>query len=341
MARPLRVEFAGAIYHVTARGNARQNIIADEGDFHELRDRLGRTVVRFGWDLLAFVFMHNHLHLFLRTPQPNLSKGMQYLLSGYANWFARRHKRPGHLLQGRFRADLIESENYYWEVSRYVHLNPVRTRRPLAARPEDWPWSSYRGYVRERDRLEWVAYDALLAAWQGESGGSHPARAYRRFVEAGMSTPPSNPFDAAAFGWILGSQDFVDRLRGHVAGKSPGDSVPQQRRLASLDVQQVFTGVAEAFRVTRESLSAGRGGFARSVAAWMARRLTSATLAQLAHELGLSHFGSVSNLLRAVEKERAESAALRQQLEELESRLTARPGPATPAAGSRKTKNKT
>ncbi len=107
---------------------------------------------------------------------------LQYLVSGYASWYAKRHRRPGHLTQGRFKAALVQDERYFWTVIRYVHLNPVRGKRPLAAHPADWPWSSYPGYARRQDRVGWVAYEA----WQGEMGGSHPEAAYRRFVEEGL-----------------------------------------------------------------------------------------------------------------------------------------------------------
>jgi len=152
--------------------------------------------------------MPNHIHLFFRTPRPNLSRGMQRLLSGYANRYARRHRRPGHLFQGRFKGELIEDESYFWSVSRYIHLNPVRGKRPLVAHPRDWPWSSYPGYGHKRKRFAWVGYDLVLDAWQGIRGGSQPAVAYRRYVEQGLAEPPANPLAAAAHGWLLGSQDF-------------------------------------------------------------------------------------------------------------------------------------
>ena len=106
--------------------------------------------------LYAFVLMTNHLHLVLKTPRANLSKGMQLLLSSYANWWARRHHSGGHLFQGRFRAELVEDETYLWVLTRYVHLNPVRAG--IAARPELWPWSSSPGYAY-RNRFDWVAYE--------------------------------------------------------------------------------------------------------------------------------------------------------------------------------------
>ena len=126
MPRRLRIEFEGAIYHVMAPGNGRQSIVHDGEDRQRLIDDLARTVARSGWQLLSFVVLGNHLHLLLKTPRPNLARGMQAFLSAYALYAARRRRRSGHVFQGRYRAELIEDESYYWTVSRYIHLNPVR-----------------------------------------------------------------------------------------------------------------------------------------------------------------------------------------------------------------------
>ena len=191
MARRLRIQYSDAIYHVMARGNGRQDIVQDDADRGRLVACLERAVRRSGWSLYAFVFLTNHLHLVLKTPRPNLAKGMQLFLSSYANGWARRHRHCGHLFQGRYRTELVEDETYLWVLTRYVHLNPVRAA--LSATPEAWIWSSCPGYFRRRDRLDWVAYDALLAAWAGEFGRTDPEASYRRFVAAGLTTPPAPP----------------------------------------------------------------------------------------------------------------------------------------------------
>ena len=196
MPRRLRLEYPGALHHVMARGNGRQDIVRDDRDRQHWLDTLERTTGLFRWELFAFVLMSNHFHLFLRTPEPNLSRGMQRLLSGYAIWWARRHRRPGHVFQGRFRAQVIEDESYFWTVSRYLHLNPVRADQ-LVDHPRDWPWSSYPGYASARRRLDWVAYDTLLAALQGEYGGSDPSDAYRHYVTAGLRQPIASPLEGA------------------------------------------------------------------------------------------------------------------------------------------------
>jgi REP element-mobilizing transposase RayT len=160
MARPLRIEFEGAWYHVMSRGNERRRIVRDDDDRTRRLDWLRRTVETYGWHLHAFVLMDNHDHLYVETPEANLSPGMQHLNGSYTSYFNRRHRRSGHLFQGRYKAQLIENEGHFWEVSRYIHLNPVRAR--LADRPEDWRWSSYRGYHRATRQLPWVKYGRVL-----------------------------------------------------------------------------------------------------------------------------------------------------------------------------------
>ena len=329
MARPLRIEYAGATYHVMSRGNARQAIFRDDIDRGNLLEDLEDVVVRCGWELFSFVFMPNHIHLFFRTPRPNLSRGMQRFLSAYANGYARRHRRPGHLFQGRFKGELIEDESYFWTVSRYIHLNPVRGKHPPAGHPRDWPWSSYPGYADNRKRLSWLAYDMVLEAWQGGSGGSDPAAAYRRYVEQGLKIPPENPFAKAAHGWLLGSKGFVDKIRSKMKSPRFADEVPRARPLASVDIESVLAAVARYYKVDRKILaSRGNGHIARPAAAWLARRLTTATLRELSAPLGLGRPESVSNLTRRVDRNLARNPGLRKALAKIESQII------------RKTKNK-
>jgi REP element-mobilizing transposase RayT len=323
MARPLRIEFPGAIYHVMSRGNARQTIFRDEYDYQRLLDGLSVVVSRLGWDLICFVLMPNHFHMLVRTPQPNLSRGMQYLTSGFANWCGRRHRRPGHTFRGRFKSTLIEDESYFWTVSRYIHLNPVRGKRPLAAHPRDWAWSSYPGYHLRRHRVEWVAYDALYSAWSGEVGGNDPATAYRRFVEQGLMTAPANPFQSAAHGWLLGSVGFVERMRSSASEPRNRDEVPASRRLASLEPATVLAAVARYYGVDQDRFQERRSAnMARDVAAWLARRRSSATLRELAPAFGLSHPDSVSNLVRRVDRALADSSKITHDIEMIERILT-------------------
>ena len=142
MARPLRIEFPGAVYHVTSRGNEKRPIFKNDGDRKAFLAFLAETAKRFGWSITAWVLMTNHFHLVLQTPEPNLSRGMHWLNGSYAGWFNHAHKRWGHLFGGRFKAFLVEKEAYFTEVLRYVVLNPVRAG--MVTTPEKYRWSSYR-----------------------------------------------------------------------------------------------------------------------------------------------------------------------------------------------------
>ncbi len=320
MPRRLRIEYEGAIYHVMSRGNARQDIVHDDDDRRRLLDDLERVVTRCGWEVPCFVVMTNHLHLLVKTPRPNLSRGMQNFLSAYAQWCQRRRGRPGHLLQGRYKAEMIEDETYYWTVSRYIHLNPVRAK--LVEHPSQWAWSSYQGYAQRSSRLPWVAYDALLGAWRGEYGGSDASEAYQGFVEAGVGDPPSSPFREAFDGWVLGSGRFVDRLR---ALHGPASSEPpdrESRELPGLSVELICLAVAEHYGVSPSELSCRGAIEARAAAAWLCRRYTEASLRDLAGPLGLSRGGSVSNLTRRVDARVAESAKFAEELVEIVRKAT-------------------
>ncbi len=253
MARRLRLQYPGAIYHLMARGNGRQEIVCDDADRRRLQEDLGKAAIRCSWRVYAFAIMSNHLHIVLKTPQPNLARGMQAFLSGYANVWARRHQFSGHVFQGRYRTELVEDETYLWAVTRYVHLNPVRAK--IMEHPAAWGWSSYPGYARRARRLEWLAYDDLLASWTGAFGGSDPAGAYRRYVTEGLTDPPESPWKDAYQGWVLGSGAFIDRVKAMVHGEPPRDRRRESRLMLSVPLARIIEVVCAFYVVEPTELS--------------------------------------------------------------------------------------
>ena len=182
MGRPLRLEYPGALYHVISRGNERRLIFRSRGDHETFLDLLQESHETKGVLVHCYVLMGNHYHLVLETPRANLSQVMQGLNGGYTRYFNRRHKRVGHLFQGRYKAVLVDREAYLLELSRYVHLNPVRAK--LAKKPEHHEWSSYRSFIGLEEPREWVEQ-----GWIPSKFGKKRAKAwqgYRRFVEDGM-----------------------------------------------------------------------------------------------------------------------------------------------------------
>ncbi len=207
MARPLRIEFAGALYHVTSRGNAQGKIYKTDADRQEFLSLLNNVCNRFEWYCHAYCLMDNHYHLLIETNRPTLSKGMKFLNGSYTQFFNKQHKRVGHVYQGRFKGILIEKESYLLELSRYIVLNPVRARMVRSAK--DWPWSSYRataGIVQ--------SHDCLTTDWILSTFGKQRKRAqqhYRDFVQQGKNQP--SPWEHLKNQIYLGSSSFVDEMQ--------------------------------------------------------------------------------------------------------------------------------
>ncbi|ULA63282.1 MAG: Y1Tnp domain-containing protein [Nitrospira sp.] len=203
MARPLRIEFPGAVYHVTSRGNARQDIVTDDQDRSQWLILLAHVVERYGWRCHAYCLMDNHYHLLIETPQPTLSLGMRQLNGRYTQAYNRRHHRVGHLFQGRFTAILVEKEPYLLELCRYVVLNPVRAM--MVPHPRRWAWSSYRATVGEMQAPGWLTTDWILGQFGQRVGPAQEK--YRAFVAEGRGGP--RPWEQLMGQIYLGSEEFV------------------------------------------------------------------------------------------------------------------------------------
>jgi hypothetical protein len=230
---------------------------------------------------------------------------MQYLNGSYTSYFNRRHRRNGHLFQGRYRGHLVEEEGYFLEVSRYIHLNPVRAG--LVARPEEWPWSSYPGYCRAGRSLPWVTYRSVL----GEFGASKAAarRAYVRFVHAAMEGEIASPFGSALGGLLLGSTPFVERIKMLLQDRRADKALPQLEQLRPrVAIERIATVVAAHFAVDRNRWKPGvrSDDAARAVAAYLARRHFGYTAGTVAAALGYRSHGGVHNALKRLESGRAD-----------------------------------
>ena len=185
MARPLRIELAGALYHVTSRGDRREDIYLDDDDRRRWLDVFKTVCERFNWICHAYCLMDNHYHIVVETVEGNLSKGMLQLNGVYTQQFNRAHGRVGHVYQGRYKAILVDKDSYLLELSRYVVLNPVRAGMVKSAGA--WVWSSYRAMVGRVSPPSWLQTDELLRQF-----GKQRKRAienYVDFVRAGVRIP--------------------------------------------------------------------------------------------------------------------------------------------------------
>jgi REP element-mobilizing transposase RayT len=224
MARPLRIELSGGLYHVTARGDRREDIYFDTPDRQAWLRLLGQVSERFNWVCHAYCQMTNHYHLVVETPEGNLAPGMRQLNGVYTQYVNRTHRRVGHVFQGRYQAFLVEKDRYLLELARYVVLNPVRAR--MVADAAEWPWSSYRAMVGHAPPPAWLETDWILGQF-----GSRRHRAIRHyidFVRAGVGLPAL--WDNLQNQIYLGSEQFVLRVQREIASRPTLAEVPRAQR---------------------------------------------------------------------------------------------------------------
>lgn len=224
MSRPLRIEFAGGLYHVTSRGDGREAIFLGEEDRRLFLGVLSEVIQDFNWAMHAYCLMDNHYHLLIETPEGNLSKGMRQLNGVYTQRFNRQHGRVGHVFQGRYKAIIVQKESYLLELARYVVLNPVRAR--MVRSPADWPWSSYRATAGLCDAPFWLTTDWLLSAFSAQR--SEAVARYAAFVAEGKNQP--GPWEKLKNQIFLGSDAFVASLQRNLHADARLQEIPAIQR---------------------------------------------------------------------------------------------------------------
>lgn len=231
MARPLRIEFPGAFYHVMSRGHRQESIYYDGADRKAFLDILAEVIERFDWRCYAYCQMTNHYHVVVQTLNANLSQGMRYLNGVYTQAANRRHKRVGHLFQGRYKAMLVDAESYFLELCRYIVLNPVRAA--MTRNPGAWPWSSYRATAGQAIAPEWLDIDELLARFATDTVKAQYR--YKAFILDGVDK--RDLWNNVRQQVYLGDKSFVERMQAKtVIPDSPSISTVQKRPPpASLD----------------------------------------------------------------------------------------------------------
>lgn len=224
MARPLRIEFPGALYHVTSRGDRQEAIYEDDDDRKTFLSILEEVVKGWNWLCYAYCLMSNHYHLLIETPDGNLAKGMRQLNGVYTQRSNRRHGRVGHLFQGRYKAILVDSDAYLLELSRYVVLNPVRAG--IVETPEAWHWSSFKAVVGQAISPEWLEADGLVAHFGQRRVEAR--RRYRQFVMEGIGQPSIwKDLNRQIF---LGDHQFVRCMQANLDGESLDVNIPKAQR---------------------------------------------------------------------------------------------------------------
>ena len=227
MVRPLRIEYPGAHYHVINRGNAGEIIFKSNRDREKFLEYLEKAVDRFGIVIHSYCLMSNHYHLLIETPNANLSAAIQWLNVSYATYFNKKRNRQGHLFQGRFKAILVDVDEYLIHVSRYIHLNPVKAK--IVEFPQDYVWSSYATIIGENNKPDWLDYSLL--EYFGSKKQSAIKR-YRKFVEEVDVETLVNPDSQSVGGCVLGDSDFVRWIQDtFLSDDRDAKDIPQFKKL--------------------------------------------------------------------------------------------------------------
>jgi REP element-mobilizing transposase RayT/AraC-like DNA-binding protein len=286
MSRPLRLEFAGALYHVTARGDRQQAIYRDDTDRLAWLDLLARICERYKFTVHSFCQMTNHYHLLIETGEANLSHGMRQLNGSYSQYFNRRHDLVGHVFQGRYVAVLVQKENYLLELARYIVLNPLRAG--MVTSSEAWPWSSYAYMLQRELPPPWLETRWILSQF-GETF-AEAIEAYKLFVVAGIGL--TNPIKSKRHQLLLGDDAFVDKHRAPRAPELLTEVTRQHRRALVLSLADYQMKYAD-----------------RDLAIAEAYFSTAYTMTEIAAHFGIS-YRTVSRIVRKIEALQPRSCAI-------------------------------
>ena len=309
MSRPLRIQYPGAFYHVTARGNERRDIFRNDRDRERFLSYLQGAAHRYGAKFHCYCLMRNHYHLLLETPAGNLSQIMHHINGAYPTYFNIKRKRSGHLFQGRYHAVLVDVDSYALELSRYIHLNPVRAG--AANHPADYRWSSYGSFCCGCSAPDWLQTQMILGYFAGTEAMA--ASRYRAFVEEGLGGGGCNPLKAVVGGTVLGSESFVQMIRDKYLYGEPTDrNLPGPRILqGQRTVEQIKSIVTR--NVSDEKL-------ARKLGIHLCHRRSGEKLHRLAEVFGLSESG-ITQVSRRLAHAAGTDAELSSLIKKLEGEL--------------------
>lgn len=308
MARPLRIEYPGAVYHVVTRGNNRQVIFMDDHDRRAYLKKLHHYCEAKEAHLLCYCLLSNHVHLLIETSEANLSKLMQAFQTSYTVYFNRRHKQTGHVFEQRYKAFLVDKDKYLLQVSRYIHLNPVEAG--LVKRPQDYRWSSYRGYLKDKDG-EGLHRELILGQFGGGRRGK--VAGYRDFVEGALKREVEwlpLPIFRQVF---IGDEDFAEE----VWRKATKEGELEGRYRLSAIIRRICEVVGIGSEELRKTVKEPRVREGRELLMYMGRRYSTAGLKEIAAWLGVRDISAISHGVKRAEARLKEDRGFRRQVEEV------------------------
>lgn len=299
MARQLRIEYEGAFYHITSRGNQRENIYWDDKDREEFKKILKRIKEIYSYFLHAYVLMNNHYHLLIETPHANIKQIMHNINTSYTVYVNRRHNRFGHLFQGRYKAFIVDKGSYLLELGRYIHLNPVRAG--VVSMPEEYRWSSYREHLQMDSQQVITNTDDTLCSFSKKRAIA--VKKYQEFVNARISE--KSPLKGAV-GSILGDEAFRDRVIRYLKGIPDKTEIPELKKIETKhNIEDIVKAVVKYYRVKEDDLLKRRKATERQrkIAMYLCKVLSGKKNIEVGGKFGVT-LQAVTNIIRDIERKR-------------------------------------
>jgi len=310
MARPLRITFPGAFYHVTSRGNERKAVFKSIRDRKKFLEYLESATQRYDALIHAYCMMANHYHLLLETPSGNLSQIMRHINGAYTSYFNVKRGRSGHLFQGRYKAILVDIDQYAKELSRYIHLNPVRAK--IVETPEEYDWSSYQFYIGKQEPAKWLYRDFILGYFGKKISSAQ--KGYQKFVNALAFQEYDSPLEEVVSSTLLGSADFIAFIKDNfLSAKKPDKELPALKELVKkASMQDIFETVELVFTQDK--------ALARNAKMYLCQKYTGKKLKEIGLQFGIGESG-VSQSCRRVAQKIEKDKKLKKKIDRLEQQI--------------------
>ena len=319
MARPLRIEYEGALYHVTARGNERNKIYFTKTDYDKFLHYVSEAKKKFDINIICYVLMSNHYHLVIETPAANLSRAMHYINGSYTTYINVKRKRSGHLFQGRYKAIIVDRDAYLLELSRYIHLNPVRAK--MVQKPEEYLYSSYKTYIT-RNGNKMLNEDQVLEMISEAKGSAK--QEYKRFVEAEIGKEHDDPLKNVYGGIILGGTRFIkETLRKIKDDFIQKEQIAHSRALRSeYTIEEILDIFSNHYDTSRKDIIKKKDTKVRKIAIYLIKENTGATNKEIGKVFEGIHPTTISKIYERFRKELRKCMKLRREITKLENNLS-------------------
>jgi putative transposase len=318
MARALRLAFEGACYHITSRGNRKENIFYSDGDKKVFLEKLNETLNKYQFICHAYCLMDNHYHLFIKTPDANISEGMHYLNTSYTNWFKAEHNIVGSILQGRYKSILVEEDNYGLKLSAYMHLNPLRAG--IVKDIEEYRWSSYLDYVSDGGKMV-VRLDKEFILSQFGEDPKEARKRYRIYIKGNLGM--KDPLVESYRGIALGSGRYIDEIINRIKKIGRKREIVVTRASGKKDAEEIIGLMQEIYGVTRNDIvDKKRGNEYRKISMYLIKKHTDLRLSEIGRIYGMD-YAAVAQSCKRFREELKKDKKPRRMIQEVEEEILA------------------